>query len=497
MATDVPQWSAAPAFADDGIDLQWHEVAGASAYIVEITARAYGADGDDGADGADVEQVYVESTAPTLDDLPASQEYHFRVAVADASTGERSGDWSQSTDLVRSVDASDLEIGASTEVTADDDDGGSAGSAGEDGDSAGSAGEVTADGQAGNADNAGNGSSEDENTDGQDTQTEHSQDENSEGEQDPPAGETSSSGSNDDNVAPRTDLDTLRAGTFNVAGVFTDPEHAPNQQWAARLPVVVDQITRTDLDVVGVQEANPVDSGLYAESLVGDNSQFLDVRDALRDNGPWEVTDTERHGANDNRIYYRTDRLQVLDYGSHSFTNRIDENDRTLAWARFRQVQTGAEFMFVTTHLSPADRDLALRQAQELRDVVAGIAGDLPVVIGGDFNASKFTDQGEAMLALMAEAGWSDTLGHLPGTWDGSGVRANEVINGQYSTYNGFDTSVDVRPQDQLGSGIDYIFASDEFEVERWKLVGNFDGDRQQGTIASDHFLLVADLSLG
>ncbi|MCP4088074.1 MAG: endonuclease/exonuclease/phosphatase, partial [Actinomycetia bacterium] len=120
----------------------------------------------------------------------------------------------------------------------------------------------------------------------------------------------------------------------------------------------------------------------------------------------------------------------------------------------------GTAITIVNTHL---DEKSAERRSESLRQLLAWIADSLssrPTILLGDFNCVLGAEE----LTCLESAGLGAVLGR-----------------GHGPTTNGFGQ--------EIGRQIDHIFVSDHWEV------GPAIVDRSAG-LASDHFPVVADLSL-
>ena len=289
----------------------------------------------------------------------------------------------------------------------------------------------------------------------------------------------------------------VKVGTFNISGVHND-KHGDVPLWRNRRPEVINDITQADLDVVGIQEVSTVDGRLYARNLVNGNTQLADLVNGLKSSGGrWAASSMARDTSNDTRILYRSDRLDLVSQGGMRYSSQVSENKRYLAWAVFKVKETGREFLFVTTHLTPRSSSVRERQWRQLISVVNSKAGKRPVIIGGDFNASKFKQPGGRMLTVMENAGFGDVLGQRYRDPSPSRSRAEKMIDTNFGSYNDYKRSVKSYGTGRIGNSVDYIFASNDLPVREFRMVVDRDSSgRLAGTIASDHFLLAATIEL-
>lgn len=322
----------------------------------------------------------------------------------------------------------------------------------------------------------------------------------------------------------------LRAGSFNVRSVQFDTHLAPGESlWKYRRGVVLDDILGENLDVVGVQEAsqNPKYASHYVDgggSVDGTTiqTQYFDIRNGLNartDGNPWAVTnpylyncvrldnnykcqDKYRGASRDTKILYRKDRLTLGSSGSVLFNRQSGgANDgRYFVWAKFTINSTGKQFFFATTHLmngAAADRKAEWQQAIHEINIRKG---NLPVVMTGDFQSSKFHAPSDSMMTAMRNNGYGDVVGQRYGTVHLEHKRAKVLSNAWINSMHGFGRDISKYSYENnhywAGNNIDWIFASNALAVKRWKVVLDYDRTTLQvrGTMASDHSLVTSTI---
>lgn len=310
----------------------------------------------------------------------------------------------------------------------------------------------------------------------------------------------------------------LRVGSFNVRGVHHDGEGG--LPWRDRRPAVVRDILGERVDVLGVQEVSQNNG--YADRLEDGPNQMLDLVAGLtKAGGTYALTNTasancvrdwtahrcdyvDRGASRSTRILYNTSTVSMLSQGSYEYRvqSTKDNDTRYLVWATFRVLATGHEFFFANTHL--VNDSIAQQKAQtvELLEQVQRLRGDLPVIVVGDFQKTKFSAPIDYTLQAMKSAGFGDVLDQRFETPWVPQHRAQKRINGWFNTMNRFRR--DVRPyayeddKKKLGNNIDYVFATNELVVPEWKVVVRFDRQRLRlkGVIPSDHFMVRATITL-
>ena len=286
----------------------------------------------------------------------------------------------------------------------------------------------------------------------------------------------------------------LRVATFNLSGANNDPKASGEHRvWAERLPRVVSQIVGEKPDVVGLQEA-------YQGTL-----QYLSLRDALNATGKtYEITDPDKGASRATRILYNTTTLRLLSKGAFPYVNQVaGKTTRYLVWATFRQVASGKEFLFVSTHLSP---DSTTVKTQEWRELIAKIGtlntADLPVVVAGDFNTTKFTSLASEMLPAMKSAGFGDVMNQQYKVNPPVNPRAETVVNGWVNSFNDYRRDITEysysTARSKVGNSLEWIFATNSLRVKQWKVVIDFDPSTLEitGIVPSDHNMITAIIVL-
>lgn len=282
----------------------------------------------------------------------------------------------------------------------------------------------------------------------------------------------------------------LRVATFNLSGQHNDRKAKGEQRvWAQRLPAVASQIVRESPDVIGLQEA-------YQRTL-----QYDSLRNAVNQAGySYQVVDRAKSASNGTRIMYNSDTVTLLDKGAFAYSNQArGKTTRYMVWATFRHNESGKEFFFANTHLSPDSTSVKVREWRELISKVKSLnTRDLPVIVVGDFNTSKFSPETKSLLPAMKNAGFGDVMNQQYKVNPPVNPRAEEVVNGWVNSFNDFRRDMSAYSyrgaRHKVGNGIDWIFATNSLRVKQWKVVIDFDPDtkRVKGVIPSDHNMITA-----
>lgn len=311
----------------------------------------------------------------------------------------------------------------------------------------------------------------------------------------------------------------LRVASYNVRCHNCSSSSANEKPWSTRRDAVISTIEDADPDVLGLQEAQQ--SWLYSDtgkklSL----AQFEDLANRL--GSPWALVNKHRNNcvksttptnctyqdrgaSKGTKIIYRTDRLTLLDQGATMLSQgKPSDYERYVAWAIFRQKETGREFFFADIHLEP-DNDSGsstyywnIRKTQA-SDVVAAIRkhnpDDLPVVLVGDPASNKFDTPSNAPYDVFVKAGLVDPLGNAYRSTTAVNPTVEKRINTNYNSFNAWERFAR-RSGNVNGTYTDYIFTS-PMRVSEWETVVKVDANNNfVGVIPSDHNLIRATVWL-
>jgi endonuclease/exonuclease/phosphatase family metal-dependent hydrolase len=260
----------------------------------------------------------------------------------------------------------------------------------------------------------------------------------------------------------------LRVMTFNIRlNTASDSLNA----WSYRKDKLASQVLFHDIQLLGVQEAL--------------HDQMMDLRERLpqfkslgggRDDG--------KQKGEYSAIFYDTTRLQVLQSkmfwlsetpevpGSKSWDAAIT---RIVTWAKFKDRKTKKIFFAFNTHFDHKGQVARRESAKIVLQKIQEIAGNIPVVCTGDFNAEPTA---EPVMVIMDK---TNPL-HLT---DSKEISATAHY-GPTGTFNAFQ-SKEVSDQP-----IDYIFLKGKWKVKKHATISQSWG----GRFASDHFSVLATLVL-
>lgn len=192
---------------------------------------------------------------------------------------------------------------------------------------------------------------------------------------------------------------TLKVMTFNVR----TPTDTNDNRWENRRDLMARTIDAQGPDVIGTQELVK----RQADDLATRLPQYAWFGEGRRGSGE----DDEHMG-----VFYRTDRLQVLESGDFwlSDTPEVPGSitwgnlyPRMVTWARFKRIADGATFVLYDTHFPYREQDDAarLKSAQLIVKRIARLPKDEPFVLTGDFNTTD-GDPAHAALTTVLRDAW-------------------------------------------------------------------------------------------
>jgi endonuclease/exonuclease/phosphatase family metal-dependent hydrolase len=258
------------------------------------------------------------------------------------------------------------------------------------------------------------------------------------------------------------ETEALRVMAFNIR--YNNPDDGVHA-WPNRTDRVASVIRFHGADVVGVQEA-----------LLG---QIRDLEQRL----PGFDWVGQGRGAGEmegefSPIFYRTDRLELLDHGTFWLSETPERPGsrgwdaalpRIVTWARFRDRATGTAFVHANTHFDHRGEQARRESATLLVDRLDAIAGEAPAVVTGDFNATPDSEVYATLSAALTDA-----------------ASAAGITHGPAGTYTGFEVT------DEPGRRIDYIFVTEGVTVTRHGVLT----DQWRGRYPSDHRPVLAEVTL-
>jgi len=273
--------------------------------------------------------------------------------------------------------------------------------------------------------------------------------------------------------------------SFNIRyGTANDGENA----WPKRRQMVIDRIRESKADVVGLQEAlkSQIDELLSAMpeyrtvgvgrddgKSAGEHSAILyrNGRLSLEPSPAVDGTPGSAHGD----FWYSDTPEQP---GSKSWGNKIT---RICTWARFRDTKANHVFVLFNTHFDHESQPSREKSAALLKQRIAALHHDQPVIVMGDFNAGEKNAAIVTMLRVE-QAVDADSFVCPPLRDSFRVIHPDEKQVGTFNSFKGISD----------GDKIDYIFVDD-----RWIVAdASIDFTMPDGRCPSDHFPVLATLRL-
>lgn len=240
--------------------------------------------------------------------------------------------------------------------------------------------------------------------------------------------------------------------------------------WPDRRPLMSDCLRELMPDLIGTQE------GVYHQlkNLAADLPEYAWIGLGRDGGSRGEFM----------AVFYRRERFEPLEYdhfwlsdtpeviGSTTWGN---SNRRMVTWVRFQDRVTNQEFYFMNTHFDHQIQEAREKSAQLIRERVAKLNPELPVILVGDFNAVAGANP--AYDTLVGD-------GYFADTWETAAERKGDPT---VNTFNGF------RPAVRESKRIDWILTRGEVQTSATQIIEC----ARDGQYPSDHFPVVAWMRLG
>lgn len=172
----------------------------------------------------------------------------------------------------------------------------------------------------------------------------------------------------------------LKVMTFNIR--LDTPDDSLNN-WQYRKDITAQVIKNYDVDILGTQEVLP--------------NQMLDLIERLEGYIPVGVG--REDGANKGEysaLFYKKDKFKEIKSGTFWLSQTPDIQgsmgwdaacNRVATWALLENVANAKRFFAINTHLDHVGQKARLNGVTLILEKARAIAGDLPIILTGDFNA--------------------------------------------------------------------------------------------------------------
>jgi endonuclease/exonuclease/phosphatase family metal-dependent hydrolase len=254
---------------------------------------------------------------------------------------------------------------------------------------------------------------------------------------------------------------SLKVMTYNIR---LDTEQDGINAWPKRKHKVFELIKKYDPDIVGVQEAlhhqlQDLVTNLHDYAYVGVG------RDDGKEKGEYSA------------IFYKREKLDVRESstfwlsetpevpGSKSWDAAIT---RVASWAKVVEKKSKSDFMIVNTHFDHIGKEARKNSAMLIKQKLSTLAGNLPVILTGDFNCTR----DESPYLTMMETSSFKLIDPAPQLPPG--------------TFCGFEMGkIECRP-------IDYIFFTQQWNASHYQVINDNDGKYYP----SDHLPVMVEFTL-
>lgn len=241
--------------------------------------------------------------------------------------------------------------------------------------------------------------------------------------------------------------------------------------WPYRKDKVASQILFHEADIVGVQEALHGQLTDMKERLPA--FRYVGVgRDDGKEKGEYSAIwyDTTRLQALANETFWLSETPGVA--GSKSWDAAYT---RVVTWVKFRDKKTKKIFFAFNTHFDHKGKEARKESAKLLLQKVKDIAGTIPAIITGDFNARPSEEPIQVITDRSNPLRFTDTK-----------EISSTPHYGPTGTFNGFG------PKETEDVPIDFIFIKGKWKVLKHATISQ----TWEGRYASDHFAVLAEVRL-
>lgn len=197
----------------------------------------------------------------------------------------------------------------------------------------------------------------------------------------------------------------------------------------------------------------------------------------------------EKAAGNFTPVFYKTAKYEREDVGYFMYDGLNDAGSKSVTWVLLRDKESGKRFVAAATHFwwmyeKEEDFRQRLQNVEQLWEICRNLTEKygVPVVVGGDLNNGRNSDQGEAPYHAMLEKGFLDTRLTAPITTN-SYTHHEYPIRHEDGTWT--DGALPVRD-------LDYIFTyGPQVTTKRFDILLS-----QKALDSSDHCPLVAEIEL-
>jgi len=172
---------------------------------------------------------------------------------------------------------------------------------------------------------------------------------------------------------------SLQVMSYNIR--YDTPQDTGQRAWRNRRKQIASLIRFHAPDVVGTQE--------------GKLHQLIDLEERLR-NYEWIGVGRRSGGDEFSALFYRTDRLTLLEHGTFWLSKTPNTPGskswgaalpRIATWARFRDQASGDTLFVLNTHFDHESEKARIKSTRLITESLETLSESAPVVVMGDINA--------------------------------------------------------------------------------------------------------------
>lgn len=249
--------------------------------------------------------------------------------------------------------------------------------------------------------------------------------------------------------------------TFNIR--LASGNDAPNH-WQARQEGVAYCLENEAPMLLGVQEAEYVQVEFLDSVLTNYKREGVG-----RDNGDKE--------GEFSAIYYNTKRFKRLEGGTFWLSETPDSVSfgwdaacrRVVSWVKLKDKLSGKKFCYFNTHFDHVGKTARQKSSTLICEKINEIAGELPAIVSGDFNALESEDP---IVYILKSGQLQDSR------------KAAIKVVGNENTFNDF--------KDKQYGVIDFIFTTKNIEVYSSEIIDY----KYNGIFLSDHNPIIVNVKL-
>ncbi len=259
--------------------------------------------------------------------------------------------------------------------------------------------------------------------------------------------------------------DAIRVMTFNIR---LDTEVDGIHQWRYRKAEAAKLFSLESVDIAGTQEVlkNQLDDLLAGAP----DFAFIGV-------GRSDGKEAGEYGA----IFYRKERFRPEESGNFWLSETPEKAgskgwdaacERLVTWAVFTDLSNNNRFLFMNTHFDHIGALARKNSALMLVEKAAKLAGNLPLIITGDFNGTEDSEP----VGIILGSGWLYNAKSLA-----------KSVEGPEWSFHDFD-----RLPENEKELIDFVFVNNKVKVQSYTNLFR----RLNATFYSDHNPIIVQLQL-